>query len=366
MKTIFSKLFLFCMAIVLFAACKKEATLTYLDVVPFAGQLTASASAVTLTPNNNDSSVITFSWPAVAFKIQAPVSYKLQLAKPADTIGTTAWSNAITIDAGTDVLSKSFNGADLNSVALTKLGLVQDSMNTVVARVVATLDRPVYSNAVAFKVNPYKVTVLNVLYVPGDYQGWNPAAAPVLREVAGRPKMYEGYVYIPTGGTYQFKMTPQPDWNPMAYGDATGTSGDIIEANYAGGNMSVPSGGYYYLTANFNTNKWTATKTTWSIIGDATPGGWGSDTQLTYDETAKVWKVTANLTSGGSFKFRANNGWELDFGIDGATKELRYADNPFLGYTPDLWNLSVPESGNYTITLDLHNAGMYTYTLQKN
>ena len=366
MRTILKKFCLILTAAICFTACKKDATLTYLDVVDFPQKLTSSITEVVLTPDNNNTSVATFSWPAVTFKVTAPVSYAIQLTTPADTLGSTAWSKAHTITAGDDVLLQSLTGATLNDIALNKLGLPKDTANTVVARVVATLDRKVYSNTVSFKVTPYRVTVLKTLYLPGDYQGWNPGGAPVIREVADKPEMYEGYVYIPDGGSYQFKMTPQPNWEPMAYGDATGTSGDIIEANYAGGNMSVASGGYYYLTANLTTKKWTNTKTTWSILGDASPGGWDTDTQLTYDPAAQVWKVTCNMSAAGSFKFRANNAWVLDFGIDPVTKELKYADNPFLGYTPNLDNLTVPESGNYTITLDLRNAGNYTYILHKN
>lgn len=363
MKKICYQLLITAAVALLATACKKEATLTYLDVVTFPPGLTASSNQVSLSAANSDSSVITFSWPAVTFKIQAPVTYKLQLALPADTIGTAAWSNAVNIEVGSDVLLKSFKGADLNTLATTRLGLSPDSVSTVAARVVATLDRPVYSPAVTFRIKPFKAILLNVLYVPGEYQGWRPATAKLIKEVNGRPKMYEGYVYMPGSGTKWFKYTNAPDWNHTNYGD--GGNGTFSTDGLAAG-LSVPDGGYYYLTANLNTNTWTATKTTWSIIGDATPGGWGTDTQMTYDEAAQVWKVTVDMKAAGSFKFRANNAWVLDFGIDGATKELKYADNPFLGYTPDLWNLSVPQDGNYTITLDLHNPGAYSYTLHKN
>ncbi len=366
MKNILNKFLVTAAASLLFAACKKDAVLTYLADVKFPLSLTASADSVLLHPSNDDSSVITFSWPAVIFPVKAPVSYSVQLDVPADTVGANAWSNAVTIQVGKDVLSKSFRGHDLDSIALKKLGLIPDSSNTVVVRVVGTLDRSIYSNAVAFKVNPYPpAAALKALWVPGDYEGWNPGSAPVIREVSGRPGLYEGYIYFPPGGTFQFKMTAQADWTPTAYGDATGTSGDIIVANYAGGNMSVPGAGYYELTADLNTNKWTATKTTWSIIGDATPGGWGSDTQMTYDAVNQVWTVTADMLAGGAFKFRANNQWAIDFAVDG-NGNLIYADNPFFGYTPNLNNLSVPADGNYTITLDLHNAGAYTYNLHKN
>jgi len=365
MKKILRKLEVPIVCILFLASCKKDGTLTYMDVIPFPDALTASTSNIVFTPANDDSTVITFSWPAVEYKINGPVSYTLELDIPADTLGTTAWGKAAKVVIGEDVLAKGFKGKDLNILVLNTLGLVKDSTQNVVARVVANMDRPVYSNSVQFAARPYKATVLSVLYVPGDYQGWNPGAAPVIREAADHPKMYEGYIYYPAGGTFQFKMTPQPDWTPTAYGDATGTSGNIIVANYAGGNMSVPSDGYYELTADLSANKWTATKTTWGIIGDATPSGWGGDTPMTYDPVNQVWTVTANMIQNGSFKFRANGAWAIDFGVDNNGK-LVYADNPFFGYTPNLNNLSVPSDGNYTITLDLHNAGNYTYTLKKN
>ena len=162
----------------------------------------------------------------------------------------------------------------------------------------------------------------------------------------------------------QYKYTAQPDWTPMAYGDGW-EMGVLIEANYSGGNFTAPSAGYYELSANLNTMIWTATKTTWGIIGDATPGGWSTDTQMTYDETLKVWTVTCDILSTGSFKFRANNAWAIDFAID-ATGKLKYADNPLYPYDGTLSNLTVPASGNYTLTLDLHVPGAYTYKLKKN
>ncbi|MEP6713684.1 MAG: SusE domain-containing protein [Ferruginibacter sp.] len=362
MKNVHNKFLIALAALLVFAACKKEVVLTYLEDIKFPPSLSVSADNISLSPSNNDSSVITLSWPAVVFKVKAPVTYSLQLAVPADTIGANAWSNALTIEVGKDVLAKSFNGADLNTLVISKLGLAADTFGTVVARVVAVLDRSVYSNAVSVKVKPFKVVVKNVLFVPGAYQGWSPPTAPVIAEANGRPKMYEGYYYMPGSGPQYFKYTDAPDWNHTNYGD--GGNGSFSTDGAAGG-LSVPDGGYYELTADLNSNKWTATKTTWSIIGDATPGGWGSDTQMTYDIVNEVWKITADMKKDGSFKFRANNAWNNDFAVDNNGK-LLYADNPFFGYTPNLNNLSVPEDGNYTITLDLHNSGNYTYILKKN
>ncbi len=154
MKNIVNKLLITLAASILFAACKKAPVLTYLANIKFPPSLTVSTDSVSLVPSKDDSSVITFSWPAVVFNVKAPVSYSVQLDVPADTIGGNAWSNALSFQVGKDVLSKSFRGHDLDSIVLTKLGLIADSSNAVVARVVATLDRPVYSNAVTFKVKP--------------------------------------------------------------------------------------------------------------------------------------------------------------------------------------------------------------------
>lgn len=362
MKAISNKLFITLAAVLMFASCKKDAVLTYMDVVTFPSVVTASTSSVVLSADNLDSSVVTLSWPAVIFKVEAPVTYTLQMDVPADTVGGSAWSNAVSVEIGKDVLSKSYKGSDLNTVALSQLGLIADSTNTIVVRVKATLDRDVYSNAVAFNVTPYQVFVANVLYVPGAYQVWDPTTAPIIAEANGRPKMYEGYYYMPGSGEQDFKYTNARDWDHTNYGD--GGNGTFSTDGAAAG-LHVADGGYYECTADLNTNTWTATKTTWSIIGDATPGGWDTDTQMTYDEANQVWKVTADMLTGGSFKFRANDAWGIDFGVD-ADGNLVYADNPFLGYTAGLNNLTVPSDGNYTITLDLHNSGNYTYIIHKN
>ena len=139
----------------------------------------------------------------------------------------------------------------------------------------------------------------------------------------------------------------------------------IRQTIYTGNNTaSTVTFARYEQCANLNNLTWKATLTTWGIIGDATPGGWNSDTQMTYDATNQVWTVTAVMKQAGSFKFRANNAWVIDFGID-SKGNLQYADNPLFPYNPNLNNLTVPADGTYVITLDLHVSGKYTYTAVK-
>lgn len=203
-----------------------------------------------------------------------------------------------------------------------------------------------------------KAGVKSSLRVPADFQGWDPQSAPLLSSVEDAEGLYEGYVNFPGSGPHYFQYTNASDWNSVVYGD--GGNGTLTPNGK--GAFSVPDGGYYELTADLNKNRWTATKTTWSVVGGATPGGWNRDTPLAYDPLKQVWTGKAALTASGSFKFRANKAWAIDFGVD-ESGDLQYVDNPFLVYNPALRDLTAPADGTYTITLDLHVPGKYTYEL---
>ena len=351
----------------LLASCKKTGEQLILSKGSLPSDaLKASANNIILSSNNDDSTVITFNWPAVNYGTKVIATYTLELDIPSDTSGANAWGNATSIIVGNS-LNYSFQGKALNNLLNTVFLVPAGVPDSIVVRLIANVNQyngsastipPVYSSTVKLIVTPYALN----LYVPGAYQGWDPATAPQIAPIAGKPGLYEGYVNIIGTGLQYFKYTNAPDWNHINYGD--GGNGTISTDGSAAG-LSVPNGGYYYLTANLNNMTWSATQTTWSIIGDATPGGWNTDTQMTYDTTTQVWTVMANMTKAGSFKFRANDAWVIDFGVDG-NGNLQYADNPFLGYTAGLNDLTVPSDGNYTITLDLHIPGKNTYILQKN
>lgn len=199
----------------------------------------------------------------------------------------------------------------------------------------------------------------SVLYVPGAYQSYKPGTAPQIGSVAGAAGRFEGYVNITGDGPQGLKFTDAPDWDHTNYGD--GGHGMLSKDGQAP-DLTVPSAGYYELTVDLNKNTWSATKTTWSVIGNATPGDWEKDSPMTYDPDKQVWTVTLPIKVAGSFKFRANNAWKIDFGLD-ADGHLAYADNPFLGYNEKIKDLTVPDDGTYTITLDLHVPGKYTYSI---
>lgn len=346
-------------------ACHKDKVLTHLQPIAFTAPLTANTNTAILTSATDSSDVLTLNWAAVVYPVKGHVTYTIFADLPADTLGATPWANAQQVVVGADILTKTFKGAELNALAI-KTGVTANDTAKMVFRVEAYQDRATYTNGVTVTVSPWQPAAVfshgwPVLWVPGDYQGWSPPTAPnVAAEVAN---IYEGYIYEPAGGTYQFKFTSDPDWNHTNYGDS-GTPG-VLTTDGAAAGMTLPGPGYYELVCNPQTLTWSYTLVTWSIIGDATPGGWSTDTEMAYDQTKGVWTVTAAMTTGGSFKFRANNAWSIDFGIDGSG-HIEYADNPAYPYNGSLGNLTVPANGTYTITLDLRDPNNYNFTLKKN
>jgi hypothetical protein len=72
---------------------------------------------------------------------------------------------------------------------------------------------------------------------------------------------------------------------------------------------------------------------------------------MTFDPTTGLWTAVLDLKAG-EIKFRANDGWNINLGDNGADGSLEQ----------DGANIPVPENGSYTITLKLGTPD-YTYTI---
>jgi len=208
---------------------------------------------------------------------------------------------------------------------------------------------PAIGNNVVVAANPG--ATYPVIYVPGGYQGWDPGA-PTANQLSSKnnDNTYEGYVYFPTDGS-EFKFTLGPSWASGDFGDA-GADG-TLDAGHPQ-NLKVATAGFYKINVDLNALTYTLQKTTWAIIGDATAGGWGSETPMTYDAALGAWTITANLVSG-SFKFRANDGWALNYGDNGADALLEF-DAPS--------NIAIATAGTYKINLYLKKPD-YTYSIER-
>ncbi|MEP6683812.1 MAG: SusE domain-containing protein [Parafilimonas sp.] len=215
-----------------------------------------------------------------------------------------------------------------------------------------------YKISVDFQHGTFTVTPVNVftqLYVPGDYQGWSPQTAPALAS-PNNDGTYEGYVNVPAGGSYEFKITSEPDWNGTAYGDGGGGTVSI-----SGGNLKFPGAGYYKVNVDLNANTYSLTPTTWSLIGSFAASSWGNDIDMIYNSGDNDWTATITIADGDQFKFRSNHDWGLNYGDDDGTGKLVF-NGANIGDAGKNFSLS---AGTYAITLYLNNAGFYTYKFVK-
>jgi len=186
------------------------------------------------------------------------------------------------------------------------------------------------------------------LWVPGAYQGWDPAGATdSLKNTISDP-VVKGYVYMSTAG--EFKFVAQKDWSPVNYG--AGDSEGTLALN-SSTNLSVSEPGYYYFEVDLDNLTYTATKTNWGVIGAATADGWNSSQPMTYSEVFNRWFATIPMTAG-EFKFRANDAWDINYGAGDSEGTLAFNSST---------NLSLATDGTYTVMLDLSQPNHYTYAL---
>ena len=163
----------------------------------------------------------------------------------------------------------------------------------------------------------------------GGLTGWS-SQLPLTYDPAVR--VWKGGIHL-TAGPWKFRANDNWDYN---YGAPAGSLNLVA----GGDNIETTVEDDYAITLDLSTPlAYTYRADRWGVIGDATPGGWSDDTNMTWDAVNGRFTVTLNLTAA-SFKFRANDGWDYNFG--GSLSAL----------TPGGDNIAVTEAGNYTLTLN--------------
>ncbi len=180
----------------------------------------------------------------------------------------------------------------------------------------------------------------------GTVAGWDPGSSiPFIKKGLGQ---FEIYSYLTAGDG--FKFLEIQDWA----GDwgADGSTGNLLQEGES--NVDVAGDGFYRINVDFVSGTYTVTASNWGVIGDATPGGWGADTDMALTSTTKgnyTW--TIDITLGNGFiKFRENDGWDVNYGDSGADGSLDAGGS----------DIAV-SAGTYTVTMTLDPVNGYTYTI---
>lgn len=316
-----------------------------------------------LTDSTEENTLATFTWESADFGFPAAVTYTVEMDFSGNDFSDPGILG-ITNDTSLTVTEGSVNNT------LLTMGAFPDVQTSVIIRVEAKVSdkvKTVASDPVAMNITPFeKVINYPKLYVPGNYQDdWNPAWGEwdptnentLIYSVKDDGK-YEGYLYFAIDPV-ELKFTKVPAWeqdNTIGDPDPAGNSGTLQIGNWGGNNIVIAGAGagYFKVNADLNAKTYAFMKTDWGLIGDATPNGWDSDQNMTYDPINDVWTITLDLVAG-SVKFRANDDWALNYGDNEGDLRLE----------PDGANIPIAEAGNYTITLDLSGA-VYKYRIIKN
>ncbi|HTD99555.1 MAG TPA: SusE domain-containing protein [Mucilaginibacter sp.] len=332
-------------ALLMLASCKKDGV----KVVSNGGKpgaLTANATTLVLDKSKlpDTSKVISFSFNKADYGYTgAAVTNTLQIDAANDN-----WANPTTFSMGTKTFSQGFSTAAFNALVL-KLNLPADVASQINVRIVHSVSSavtPVYSNVLSLTVTPFNLT--SWLYITGDFSGWaNPGPAEdSLISVTGNG-VYTGIINFPATLS-QFLVLPAKKWDhKYATNDAKDHVSSTVAYDAPNNFYGPVVAGQTQVTININANTITFAKPAryYSVIGDATAGGWGTDTDMKYiNDGSELWTINVPLVSTGHFKVRKNHDWTTSFGVPktgGDGKTLA---------SSDVNDIPVASSGTYAIT----------------
>lgn len=163
---------------------------------------------------------------------------------------------------------------------------------------------------------------------------------------SGNPDLWQATLTL-TDGVVKFRANDA--WT-LNWGGLTFPSGTGIPN---GPDITVPAG-EYQISFNTNTLEYkfllVGNYTSVGIIGDATPGGWDTDTDMNQDPNDKsLWQLRIILTEGEA-KFRADNDWIVNWGGGDFPSGVATQDGP---------NIPVP-AGEYIVRFN-STTGEYSF-----
>ncbi|HUR30556.1 MAG TPA: RagB/SusD family nutrient uptake outer membrane protein [Saprospiraceae bacterium] len=198
--------------------------------------------------------------------------------------------------------------------------------------------------------NEGKTATYTKIYVPGEYQGWNGTNTKTALTSPLNNKIYEGHVYFPEANSpFFFTLVPS-----SSFAQRVGDNGGDGTLEMNGDTIRAGAPGLYYIRVDRNTNTYILEPRTWGIIGDATPNGWVSDLDMTWNPATEAMEINVDLTEG-DFKFRANDDWVVNLGdpADTANISILAQDGP---------NIHIG-AGSYLIRLFIDKPD-YTYEIR--
>lgn len=225
-------------------------------------------------------------------------------------------------------------------------------VNAVVASAAGAKYASIPSNVVALTVLPYWVDLNKggaaaYMWVPGNGNGWNHGAAPVLVS-EGNDGIYVGYAYMDG----DFKFTMVPEWGEERNNGNFKSASDCIDlGDQGGGNISYTgTPGLCYIVVDDNENTLSVTPCTWGVVGNF--NGWsvaaGEIVEMAYNKDAHCLEAKVTFDADAEWKFARDNSWDINLGgkLDALTQGGDNITTPAGEYTIQLF-IERAIDGNY-------------------
>ena len=313
----------------------------------------------------NQQETVSFSWEAADYGAPTQINYSLEAALDAT-------SQKVTILSGLSTTEATVTYEDLNRVLFNDLQVpegqpteLQFYVGSVIYAGSSVASYPkVYSEPISAVVT---VTAAEKVYpkltVAGSYayNNWSPGKGQYVFDFEGNDAKYSGMIYFGEDvSNLQFKFVGEA-WGNNEFSVPEGTAQGAEAAELplqAGGGDNISAYAtykYYNLTLDKATPKVIKNFAfnSLGIIGSATPTGWDSDTDMLFDPVKQRFYVDITLTDG-EFKFRADDGWDANWGADAFGVTVSNSDG----------NLEA-KAGNYRVYVNMNNPAAMTYELNK-
>ena len=340
------------------AACVKEELVKLPaaeDVV--APVLEQISDAVEITPTNMVTDSVVFQWSAADYGVATEINYSIE-AKAGD-LQVTIMSGIIDT---APVIKHTVKYELLNQILFNDLMLadgIAEDVTFMIGSKVGHYEK-VYSNEIKVSC---KVTAAEKEYakltVAGSYayNSWSPGKGQFVFDFDGTDTKYSGMIdFGEDVSALEFKFVGS------AWGENEFSSPKDAEQAAEAAELTLVAGGGDNITA-YRTHRFVSltldkatpkvTKNfsfnTLGVIGDATPTGWDSDTDMQFNAEKQKFYVDLTLVDG-TIKFRADDDWTVNWGgADGAL--VSGGDN-----------ISVA-AGNYRIYVNLNDPANPVYEL---
>ena len=293
------------------------------------------AGPIEITAENMAGGEVVFNWSLADYGVKTQVDYSIEVAtvaSPDALVVVASGLNADTTALNTNLMTHKVDYESLNQILFNDLQLSDGVATEILFSVGAKVGEypKIYSNTV--KVSA-KITaaekVYPMIYMPGSYQGWDPAGAAtkfqVLYDFAGNG-VYEGIADFGQANDEgrAWKFTREPNWDfdwgiPEGETPAAEAAEVTLHNNDNGGRSDIKIytvNRYYHFSMDTNTG---LLKNNFSfdqigVIGSF--NNWGGDVVMEFNAAKKRFYADVEFAEDGQFKLRADADWAMNWGAD--------------------------------------------------